>query len=86
MHAIDALWLAIVASTPLLLAVEGEVRSYRVSRIQEVKITDQPCVRPVDFDLAAFWEESSAKFKTHLPKYIATLRARASVGDKFSLL
>ena len=63
----------------LVAAVDGDVRSYRVSRIQEVKITDQPCVRPADFDLAAFWEESSAKFKTHLPKYIATLRARASV-------
>jgi predicted DNA-binding transcriptional regulator YafY len=63
----------------LVAAVDGDVRSYRVSRIQEVKITDQPCVRPVGFDLAAFWEESSAKFKTSLPKYTATLRASSFV-------
>jgi predicted DNA-binding transcriptional regulator YafY len=63
----------------LVAAVDGDVRSYRVSRIQNVKLTTERSVRPADFDLAAFWEESSAKFKKHLPKYLATLRAHSSV-------
>ncbi len=58
----------------LVAAVEGEVRSYRVSRIREARVSDQPCVRPPDFDLAAYWTQSSADFKESLPRYAATVR------------
>jgi predicted DNA-binding transcriptional regulator YafY len=51
--------------------VEGDVRSYRVSRVQSVKLTDTPCVRPPDFDLASFWEQSAIQFRAHLPRYQA---------------
>ena len=60
-------------------AVEGEVRSYRVSRVQSVEILDEPCVRPPDFDLAAFWEQSAARFRAHLPQYRARVRARQEI-------
>ena len=60
----------------LVAAVDTDVRSYRVSRIEDAKIEDAPFVRPASFNLAAFWEESSAKFKRHLPKYSATLRVK----------
>jgi predicted DNA-binding transcriptional regulator YafY len=63
----------------LVAAVEGEARSYRVSRVRSAELTDEPCARPEGFDLAAFWEKSSAEFKTHLPRYLATLRAHKSV-------
>jgi len=63
----------------LVAAVEGGIRSYRVSRVQGVELTDQPCVRPQDFDLARFWEESSAHFKANFPKYFATLRADPAI-------
>jgi predicted DNA-binding transcriptional regulator YafY len=58
----------------LVAGVEGEVRSYRVSRIEEIRLTDERFARPAGFDLAAFWEQSTLKFKTSLPRYCATVR------------
>jgi predicted DNA-binding transcriptional regulator YafY len=61
-------------------AVEGgEVRSYRVSRVESVELLDERCVRPPDFDLAAFWENSSAQFRAHLPAYRARVRVRQEI-------
>ena len=58
----------------LVAAVEGEMRTYRVSRIQRAIITDQVCMRPPNFDLAGHWEQSSTHFKANLPRYLATVR------------
>ena len=58
----------------LVAAVAGEVRTYRVARVQAADIVDQPCVRPRDFDLAAYWAQSSAEFKATLPRYPVTVR------------
>ena len=63
----------------LVAAVEETVRSYRVSRIQKVEPMDEPCIRPADFDLAAFWEQSAAQFRAHLPRYHATVRVRSEI-------
>jgi predicted DNA-binding transcriptional regulator YafY len=74
----------------LVAAIDGDMRSYRVSRIQDARMLDEPAERPRSFDLAAFWEESSAKFKSHLPKYSATLRVspkalpRLPYGGRFA--
>lgn len=63
----------------LVAAVDGEVRSYRVSRVKDAKVTQQPSVRPPDFDLAAHWEQSTAVFKDNLPRYQATLRVKSEI-------
>ena len=63
----------------LVAAVEGEVRTYRVSRMQGARPTDQPCRRPKDFDLAAYWEQSSAQFVANLPRYPATVRVASGL-------
>ena len=63
----------------LVAAVEGEVRSYRVSRVQGAELTDAPCVRPPDFDLASFWEQSAAQYRAHLPHYRALVRVRREI-------
>ncbi|HJR07875.1 MAG TPA: YafY family protein [Pyrinomonadaceae bacterium] len=63
----------------LVAAIEGDVRSYRVSRVQGVEVLDEPTVRPPDFDLAAFWEQSSAQFRAHLPAYRARVRVRQEI-------
>jgi predicted DNA-binding transcriptional regulator YafY len=63
----------------LVAAVEGTIRTYRVSRIQRATLTDEPCVRPPDFDLASYWEQSTASFITNLPRYPATLRADPAI-------
>lgn len=59
----------------LVAAVDGDLRTYRVSRVQGVTVTEEPCVRPTDFDLAAYWAESTARFVRDLPRYPFTLRA-----------
>ncbi len=58
----------------LVAAVDGELRSYRVSRVQSAALTELPCVRPKDFDLAVFWKQSVADIKTGLPCYPAVVR------------
>lgn len=63
----------------LVAAVEGELRSYRVSRVQDATLTDEPFVRPRDFDLAAHWEQSTTEFKANLPRYPATVRADPAI-------
>jgi predicted DNA-binding transcriptional regulator YafY len=63
----------------LVAAVEGELRSYRVSRVQGVEATDAAFTRPPDFDLAAYWQQSTADFKANLPRYPVTLRADPAI-------
>lgn len=63
----------------LIAAVEGAIRTYRISRVQHVTVTEQPCVRPPDFDLAIYWEQSSADFKAALPRYPAIVRVHPSI-------
>lgn len=63
----------------LVAAVEGEVRSYRVSRVRGVEVLDEACLRPPDFDLAVFWEQSAAQYRAHLPSYRARVRVRQEI-------
>lgn len=58
----------------LVAAVEGEPRTYRVSRVQAADLLEESCVRPPDFDLAAYWARSSAAFVAALPRYPLTVR------------
>ncbi|HEU4390061.1 MAG TPA: YafY family protein [Blastocatellia bacterium] len=58
----------------LVAAVDGDVRSYRVSRVLDATMTDLPFTRPKDFDLATYWRQSTTVFKDHLPRYPALLR------------
>lgn len=69
----DALGLVSKGSAWYLVAsVDGEVRSYRASRMLSVVMTDETFERPRGFDLAAFWRESMRSFKEHLPSYHVT--------------
>ena len=71
----DPLGLVAKGSAWYLVARIGEdVRSYRISRISQATVMDQPCVVPAGFDLAAFWEQSTTAFKTALPNYVAKFR------------
>ncbi|MEO8953849.1 MAG: YafY family protein [Ktedonobacteraceae bacterium] len=63
----------------LVAAVDGNMRTYRISRVQRATITKQPCVRPQGFDLAEYWEQSSADFKAALPRYPATVRVSPDI-------
>lgn len=58
----------------LVAAVGGDPRNYRISRISNARKLEDPCQRPVAFDLATFWEQSTSEFQANLPRYLATLR------------
>jgi predicted DNA-binding transcriptional regulator YafY len=53
--------------------IEGDYRTYRISRISSVTLGES-FSRPADFDLAAYWRESSREFSANLPRYPARLR------------
>jgi predicted DNA-binding transcriptional regulator YafY len=73
---VDPLGLVAKGSAWYLVAgVEGDVRSYRASRVREARLMDEPSVRPEGFDLAAYWEQSTIRFKSNLPRYQVTVRA-----------
>lgn len=60
----------------LVAAVEGDIRTFRVSRIQSVLLIEEHFERPADFDLAAFWTAWCVQFKTNLPQYPVTIRIK----------
>ena len=80
---VDPLGLVARGSTwYLIAAVGGEGRTYRVSRVEHAELTDEACVRPKDFELAAYWEASKVTFREQLPRYPVTVQARPEVVDK----
>ncbi|HEX6123556.1 MAG TPA: transcriptional regulator, partial [Ktedonobacterales bacterium] len=63
----------------LVAAVEGEPRTYRISRMREAEVLEAPATRPMDFDLAAYWQQSSSQFTANLPRYPAVVRVEAEL-------
>ena len=53
---------------------EGEPRTYRASRVAEVMPTDQRFDRPDEFDLAAYWSETTAAFEAQAERGTIELR------------
>jgi predicted DNA-binding transcriptional regulator YafY len=62
---LDPLGLVLKAGVWYLVALSGRTRSlrtFRVSRVQSVRVLDEAAVRPDDFDLATHWAEASDEF------------------------
>jgi predicted DNA-binding transcriptional regulator YafY len=57
----------------LVGAIDGDLRTYRVSRVEAAEITEEPFTRPPAFDLAAYWTAAAAQFVANLPRYPTTL-------------
>jgi predicted DNA-binding transcriptional regulator YafY len=53
---------------------DGSMRTYRVSRIVDAMVTEQPFERPADFDLATHWDAASAEFTGLMTRAAVTLR------------
>jgi predicted DNA-binding transcriptional regulator YafY len=66
----------LVANTP------AGFRTYRVSRIEEAVMLDEPSVRPPNFDLATYWKSSTAEFLETRQRYHATLRLAPDAAEK----
>jgi predicted DNA-binding transcriptional regulator YafY len=58
----------------MVAAVDGEPRTYRVSRVRGAQLLGEAIDRPAGFDLAEFWEASTRSFSERLPRYPAVLR------------
>ncbi len=72
---LDPLGLVLKAGAWYLVAqASGQLRTYRASRILELAILDEHFERPEDFDLAQFWERSSAQFRERLYQFEVSLR------------
>jgi predicted DNA-binding transcriptional regulator YafY len=52
----------------------NDFRTFRISRVRAVAMSQEPFLRPRNFDLAAYWQQSSAEFLANLPRYPATVR------------
>lgn len=77
---VDPLGLVAKGSVWYLVAgVDGEPRTYRVSRISDAAVLAEPAARPAGFNLAGYWERSSAEFREKLPRYYATFLANPEV-------
>ena len=53
---------------------DGQARTYRVSRVKRATALEERFERPADFDLAAFWAESSAAYEREVPRVDVILR------------
>jgi predicted DNA-binding transcriptional regulator YafY len=65
---LDPLGLVCKAGTWYLVARrDGELRTYRVSRVVELTVLDEGFARPAGFDLGRFWTTAVAEFEATMP-------------------
>jgi predicted DNA-binding transcriptional regulator YafY len=68
-------------------APAGGAAVFRAARITGARVLTEPCRRPADFDLAAFWDHWSASFMTTRPRVEVLVRASpgalAAFGEVF---
>ncbi len=57
----------------LIAGTEQGRRTFRVDRMAELAVTDEPAERPADFDLAATWEQVSAEVEARRSGLSATV-------------
>ena len=66
-------------------SVEGEIRTYRLSRVSAARPLDERFERPAGFDLASHWTESIAAYERGVPRIDVTVRVHpdrlGTLGD-----
>lgn len=66
----------------VVAGIEGQVRTYRVSRVLAAELVDERFERPETFDLAGFWAEASAAYEREAPRVEVTVRVHPDrVGE-----
>ena len=58
----------------VIAVVEGQIRTYRVSRVVAATRLEAPVERPDGFDLAAYWAEASAAYERDAPTVEVVVR------------
>jgi len=59
--------------------IEGSFRTYRISKLVQATLLGESLERPMDFDLAKYWEQSTKQFKQNLPRYPAKLKVDENI-------
>lgn len=76
---VDPLGLILKAGIWYLAArAEGTIRTYRISNIRTLSVTEGSFDRPEDFDLAAWWTDTSRRFESELYTGEAELKLTAA--------
>lgn len=70
----------------LVAAVDGQTRTYRVSRILSLEPLAERFERPADFDLAVYWEGWAERFQREMYRSRVTLRASAEGLGRLAVL
>lgn len=79
---VDPLGLVAKGGVWYLVARKPEgFRTYRVSRIAEARLLDQTFARPADFDLAAYWQSSTAELRRGWARYEVILRLEPRAAE-----
>jgi predicted DNA-binding transcriptional regulator YafY len=60
----------------VVASVDGQIRTYRVSRVVTAAPSLERFDRPDGFDLAAYWAESSAAYERDVPRIAVDVRVR----------
>ena len=56
---------------------DGDMRTYRVSRLTDVRLQSTQFERDRQFDIATYWKESSEQFLERMPTYPVVLKVKA---------
>jgi len=70
----------------LVATDEEAMRTYRVSRFEQVDLLDEPVDRPADFDLGSWWAEWADSFETNLNEYAVTVRVAPAAQPRLGEL
>jgi predicted DNA-binding transcriptional regulator YafY len=80
---IEPLGLVLKAGTWYVVAsVDGQFRTYRVSRVVGAAPTTERFERPDQFDLASYWSESTAAYERDVPRVDVEVRVRPDRVDR----
>jgi predicted DNA-binding transcriptional regulator YafY len=66
----------------VVASVDGQIRTYRVSRVVSAAPGEERFERPEAFDLAAYWAESSAAYERDVPRVAVEVRVRPDRLDR----
>lgn len=82
---ISPLGLVAKGSTWYIAALsEGELRTYRASRLKAAVLLEEPFQRPDGFNLAAYWKQSAASFVSQLPTYETEVKLAPSAARRLT--
>ncbi|MBV8072785.1 MAG: SpoIIE family protein phosphatase [Acidobacteriaceae bacterium] len=72
---VDPLGLVAKGSTWYLFARTPDgFRTYRISRMEDARVLEEPCDRPADFDLESHWKASTQRFRDEISQAVEAYR------------